>query len=68
MATNVWIDLKDGDGYDQLLDLLDPEFNPKAIAASLKSQVTGAAKGVLVERGYVDKDYRSTLYIRNGQS
>ena len=62
MASYVWIDLEDGNGYDQLLDVLEQEFNPKAIAASLRSQVTDAAKAVLVERGYVDKDYRSTFY------
>ena len=62
MATYNWLDLSDGDGYDQLLDLLDPAFDPKTIAESFKSQVTDAAKGVLVEHGYVDKDYRSTFY------
>ena len=40
----------------------DPEFDPEGITRSLKSQVTDAAKGVLVEHGYVDKDYRSTFY------
>ena len=62
MASYDWIDLEDGQGYDQLLNVLDPEFDPRGIAASLESQVTGAAKGVLVEHGYVDKDYRSTFY------
>ena len=62
MASYDWIDLEDGQGYDQLLNVLDPEFDPRGIAASLKSQVTDAAKGVLVEHGYVDKDYRSTFY------
>ena len=37
-------------------------FDPKGIAQRLKSEVTGTAKGVLVEHGYVDKDYRSTFY------
>ena len=60
MASYNWIDLKDG--YDQLINLLGPAFDPKTIAESLKSQVTDAAKGVLVEHGYVDKDYRSTFY------
>lgn len=62
MAFYEWIDLKDRKGYDQLLDVLDLEFDPKGTAESLKSQVTNAAKGVLVEHGYVDKDYRSTFY------
>ena len=42
--------------------MLDPEFDPKGIAQRLKTQLTHAAKGVLVEHGYVDKDYRSTFY------
>ena len=42
--------------------MLDREFDPNGIAKCLESQVTDAAKGVLVEHGYVDKDYRSTFY------
>lgn len=62
MASYEWINLEEGSGYDQLLDVLDPDFDPRGIAESLRSQVTDAAKGVLVEHGYVDKDYRSTFY------
>ena len=62
MASYDWIDLENGASYDQLLKVLDPEFDPASIAASLKSQVTDKTKGVLVEHGYVDKDYRSTFY------
>lgn len=62
MASYEWIDLADSEGYDRLHDVLDPEFDPKGIIESLKSQVTDAARGVLVEHGYVDKDYRSTFY------
>ena len=42
--------------------MLDPEYDPKGIAQRLKTQLTHDAKGVLVEHGYVDKDYRSTFY------
>ena len=62
MASYDWIELLTPDDYDRLIDVLDPEFNPKDIAQRLKTQVTDAAKGVLVEHGYVDKDYRSTYY------
>ena len=62
MASYDWIDLEAPDGYDRLVQVLDAEFGPKGIAESLKTQVTDAAKGVLVEHGYVDKDYRSTFY------
>lgn len=62
MASYDWIDLQDPQGYDRLVNGLDPEFDPKGIAERLKTQLTHAAKGVLVEHGYVDKDYRSTFY------
>ncbi len=62
MASYDWIHLEAPEDYDRLIDVLDPEFGPKAIADSLKSEVSDAAKGVLIEHGYVDKDYRSTFY------
>ena len=62
LSTYDWIDLNASDGYDRLVQVLDAEFDPKGIAQRLKTQVTDAAKGVLVEHGYVDKDYRSTFY------
>ena len=48
--------------YEQLNEVLDKEFNPKEIAKDLKSQITSKVKTLLVEHGYVDKDYRSTFY------
>ena len=62
MAYYDWIELKTHQDYDRLVDVLDPEFDPKSIVKRLKTQLTHAAKGVLVEHGYVDKDYRSTFY------
>ena len=62
MASYDWIDLQTSQDYDRLVDVLDPEYDPKGIAQRLKTQLTHAAKGVLVEHGYVDKDYRSTFY------
>ena len=62
MESYDWIDLQVPQDYDRLVGVLDAEFDPKGIAERLKSQVTAAAKGVLVEHGYVDKDYRSTFY------
>ena len=34
-------------------------FDPSAIAERLEEEVTNAVKCMLVEHGYVDKDYRS---------
>ncbi len=62
MASYDWINLNTPEGYDRLVEILDPEFDPKGIARRLKTQLAKAAKGVLVEHGYVDKDYRSTFY------
>ena len=62
MASYDWIDLENSESYDHLVDVLDLEFDPKGIVQRLKTQVTDAAKGILVEHGYVDKDYRSTYY------
>lgn len=57
-----WISLVEPKDYDRLRDLIDAVFDPQAIATRLKDEVTDAVKFVLVEHGYVDKDYRSTLY------
>ena len=62
MASYDWINLQAPQDYDRLVHVLDTEFDPKGIAARLKLEVTAAVKGVLVEHGYVDKDYRSTFY------
>ena len=62
LASYDWLDLSTPEGYDRLVEVLDPEFNPKGIAQHLKTQLTKDAKGMLVEHGYIDKDYRSTFY------
>ena len=41
---------------------MDHVFQPKTIAKRLNAEVTQAVEFVLVEHGYVDKDYRSTFY------
>ena len=62
LASYDWLDLRTPEGYDRLVEVLDPEFDPKGIAQRLKTQLTRDAKGMLVEHGYIDKDYRSTFY------
>ena len=57
-----WIDLTGAKGYHCLADVLDDVFAPENIASRLSEEVTDAVKSILVEHGYVDKDYRSTLY------
>ncbi len=62
MATYQWIDVGGERGYSPLAAALDAVFQPEAIARRLAREVTDAVQSVLVEHGYVDKDYRSTLY------
>ena len=62
LASYSWIDVDTPEAFERLADLLDPAFDPTGIAKRLKHEVTGAVKSVLAEHGYVDKDYRSTLY------
>ena len=62
MANYDWIDLNGPKGYGRLADVLDDVFEPRVIAKRLEEEVTDAVKTVLIEYGYVDKDYRSTLY------
>ena len=62
MVSYDWIDLQTPAHYDRLVDVLDPEFDPTGIAQRLETQLSHAVRGVLVEHGYVDKDYRSTFY------
>ncbi len=62
MAQYDWIDLTKTRGYRRLVDVLDDVFEPQAIAKRLSEEMTDAVQSILVEHGYVDKDYRSTLY------
>lgn len=62
MSSYSWAKINTPDDYDQLSTLLDPVFAPDSVAARLKSAISPAIKGILVEAGYVDKDYRSTFY------
>lgn len=62
MAAYNGIDVHGPDRFDRLEDFLDEVFQPKTIAKRLNAEVTKAVEFVLVEHGYVDKDYRSTFY------
>ena len=62
MASYDWIKIEKPEDYEQLLGLLDGEFEPKRIVKRLKAKITNRVKAVLVEHDYIDKDYRSTLY------
>jgi hypothetical protein len=57
-----WLPLKSSADLAQLESQISPEYDPKRVADKLARAISGAVKGVLIERNYVDKDYRSTYY------
>ena len=62
MSDYDWLEITAPDDYSQLVDKLDDEFQPGTIAEQLQSSISYAVGRVLIEHGYVDKDYRSTFY------
>ena len=62
MSSYTWASINAPDDYDHLSTILDPVFAPSNVATALKAAISPAIKGILVEAGYVDKDYRSTFY------
>ena len=62
MSSYDWLEITAPDDYSQLVEKLDAEFQPKTIAKQLQHSVTDAVGRVLIEHGYIDKDYRSTFY------
>ena len=57
-----WLEIAAPDDYQQLEQYLDWEYAPAIISKQLQSQITEDVKFILIEHGYVDKDYRSTYY------
>ena len=57
-----WLSLNSPADLAQLEKLVSGEYGPKKVANQLAEGVSSAVKGVLIERNYVDKDYRSTYY------
>ena len=62
MSDYEWLSIGTVNDYDRLHVVLDQEFGASKVIAQLKSSITNAVRGILVERGYIDKDYRSTYY------
>jgi hypothetical protein len=57
-----WLPLASSADLAKLEQHIDQEYAPKFVAKKLTADFSGAVKGVLVERNYIDKDYRSTYY------
>lgn len=62
MSDYLWVDIGQRSDFDALIKLIDSEYAPAEVVAELKSSIRPAVRGVLVETGYLDKDYRSTFY------
>jgi hypothetical protein len=63
MSDYAWVQIDASDDFDKLVGELDPEFDPSTVVAKLKTAISLRVGGVLIERGYIDKDYRSTFYM-----
>ena len=59
---HTWLSLDSPADLAQLAGLVSGEYDAKRVADQLTVGVSSAVKGVLIERNYVDKDYRSTYY------
>ncbi len=57
-----WMTLNSIADLAQLETRLSPEYGPARVAKKLAGGMSNAVKAVLIERNYVDKDYRSTYY------
>jgi hypothetical protein len=57
-----WIPLSSRADLVQLAKHISGEYAPENVAKRLADGMSDAVKGVLIERNYVDKDYRSTYY------
>src|SRR5258707_11576035 len=57
-----WITLNSSADLSKLETEVSTEYGPARVAKKLAGGISNAVKGVLIERNYVDKDYRSTYY------
>jgi hypothetical protein len=61
-AMYTWIQLRSTADLTSLETHVTPEYDPARVAMRLAAAMSSAVKAVLIERSYVDKDYRSTYY------
>ena len=62
MITYKWLKIEKPNDFDQLIAIVPKEYDPKMVASELKASIAPTVCAVLVELGYIDKDYRSTYY------
>jgi len=57
-----WIPLGSSADLAQLKTHLSPEYGADRVVEKLTNGISSAVKAILIERNYIDKDYRSTYY------
>src|SRR5262249_90254 len=57
-----WLAINSGDDVDKLTAEISSGYGPNRVAEKLKNGISKAVQGILIEKNYVDKDYRSTFY------
>src|ERR1700730_7441792 len=57
-----WMPLASTADLAQLDQHIAAEYAPAAVATRLATGLSQAVKAILIERNYIDKDYRSTYY------
>jgi hypothetical protein len=57
-----WLPIATAVDFETLDQHVGAEFDPVRVGQRLSDSVSDAVKGVLIERNYIDKDYRSTYY------
>ena len=57
-----WIPLSSSADLAALGTQISAEYDPQSIIKKLNTGLSSAVKAILIERNYIDKDYRSTYY------
>jgi hypothetical protein len=57
-----WLRLETSADLEALLHELGPEYGAEQVVARLQDGLSDSVKAILLERDYIDKDYRSTFY------
>jgi len=57
-----WLPLNSPADIEKLRTELSAEYDSESIIKKLSSGISSAVKAILIERQYIDKDYRSTYY------
>lgn len=66
-----WLRLDTSADLDSLAAEISVEYGPARVIEKLKSGLSSAVKAILIEKNYIDKDYRSTyynFYAKKGQA